>query len=194
MKQKSRKKYVANYNMGLDRFLLNEKLNPNNYIYAFIKNGLNSNKNLKNSNQGSLELITKPSSHYFGNKNNINKVNINNINRQDRNNNRNIKNMPHKNSSDKINNKVRAPVSRLNNNIHSININNYYNNKVLNSSNFIIKNNIRTKSVPKENNRVRTIYKNKNINNSFIKHKRVKTPILTRNKDRSDLSKNKDNI
>ena len=192
MKQERKKKYVSNYNMGLDRFLLNEKLNPNNYFYNFIKNGLGSNKNLKNSSQGSLALIKKSSSQFFGNKNKIIKPNNINFNRQDRANKQNIKNMAYKNSSDKIKNKGRSPFLRLNNNIRSININNYYNNRALNTSNFFYKNNIKAKSVPKDNNLVRNIYNNQNNNNRFINNKRVKTPILTRN-EKSDLSKNKDN-
>ena len=192
MKQERKKKYVSNYNMGLDRFLLNEKLNPNNYFYNFIKNGLGSNKNLKNSSQGSLALIKKSSSQFFGNKNKIKKPNNINFNRQDRANKQNIKNMAYKNSSDKIKNKGRSPFLRLNNNIRSININNYYNNRALNTSNFFYKNNIKAKSVPKDNSLVRNIYNNQNNNNRFINNKRVKTPILTRN-EKSDLSKNKDN-
>ena len=54
MKQKNRKKYLPNYNIGLDRFILNDKHNPNNYLYAFIRNGLNSNKNIKNKNKFKL--------------------------------------------------------------------------------------------------------------------------------------------
>ena len=199
MKQKNRKKYLPNYNLGLDRFLLNEKHNPNNYLYAFIKNGLNSNKNIKNNNQNSLELMKKSSSQFFGNKNNINRPN-NNYSKKERGNNHIIKNISQKNSSDQIKIIKKIPNSKYNYNLRSININNHYNNKSLNSSNFIYNNNIKTKSVPKDNRRVKTLF-NKNNNNS-INNKRVKTPILIRNENnnmkaifnyKNDFSKNKDN-
>ena len=202
MKQKNRKKYLPNYNIGLDRFILNEKHNPNNYLYAFIKNGLNSNKNIKNNNQNSLELMKKSSSQFFGNKNNVNRPN-NNYSKKDRANNQIIKNISQKNSSEQIKIIKKIPNSKYNNyNIRSININGHYNNKSLNSSNFIYNNNIKTKSVPKDNRSVKTLYnKNSNINNS-INNKRVKTPILIRNENnnmktiynyKNDFGKNKDN-
>ena len=183
MKQKHKKKYLANNNIGLDRFLLNDKHNPNNYLYSYIKNGLNSNKNIKNQN--SLELMKKSSSQNFGNKSNINKS----------------KNITQANS-DQLRHIRKVSGTKLNNNIKSIN------NNQLNSSNFFNKNNIRTKSVPKENKRVKTLYNNnKNSNNSFFKNKRVKTPILNRNDNnynnknmmfiynyKNDHPKNKENI
>ena len=201
MKHKNRKKYLQNSNIGLDRFLLNDKHNPNNYLYAFIRNGLNSSKNVKHNNQGSLELMKKSSSQFFGNKSNINRSNNNNFNKQDKSNNQTIKNLSQKNSLNHMKNIRKIPVSKLNYNIRSININSSYNNKALNSSNFIYKNNIKTKSVPKDNRRVRTIFNNKNGNNSFVSNKRVKTPILNRNENSNmrvinnykDLSKNRDN-
>ena len=195
MKQKSRKKYLQNSNIGLDRFLLNDKHNPNNYLYAFIRNGLNSNKNVKHNNQGSLELMKKSSSQFFGNKNNMNKSN--NFNKQDKSNNQTIKNLSQKNSH-QMKNIKKIPVSKLNYNIRSLNINNN-NNKALNLSNFY-KNNIKNKSVPKDNRRLRTMFNNKN-NNSFVSNKRAKTPILNRNENTNmrvinnyrDISKNRDN-
>ena len=200
MKHKNRKKYLQNSNIGLDRFLLNDKQNPNNYLYAFIRNGLNSNKNVKHYNQGSLELMKKSSSQFFGNKSNINRANNNNFNKQDKSNNQTIKNLSQKHSLNQMKNIKKIPVSKLNYNIRSININNSYNNKALNSSNFIYKNNIKTKSVPKDNRRVKTIFNNKNGNNSFVSNKRVKTPILNRNENSNmrvinnykNLSKNRD--
>ena len=196
MKQKSRKKYLPNGNIGLDRFLLNDKHNPNNYLYAFIRNGLNSNKNVKHNNQGSLELMKKSSSQFFGNKNNMNKSN--NFNKQDKSNNQTIKNLSQKNSH-QMKNIKKIPISKLNYNIRSLNINNNYNNKALNSSNFY-KNNIKNKSVPKDNRRMRTMFNNKN-SNIFVSNKRVKTPILNRNENTNmrvinnyrDVSKNRDN-
>ena len=196
MKQKSRKKYLQNSNIGLDRFLLNDKYNPNNYLYAFIRNGLNSNKNVKHNNQGSLELMKKSSSQFFGNKNNMNKSN--NFNKQDKSNNQTIKNLSQKNSH-QMKNIKKIPVSKLNYNIRSLNINNNNNNKALNLSNFY-KNNIKNKSVPKDNRRLRTMFNNKN-NNSFVSNKRAKTPILKRNENTNmrvinnyrDISKNGDN-
>ena len=202
MKHKNRKKYLQNSNIGLDRFLLNDKQNPNNYLYAFIRNGLNSNKNVKHYNQGSLELMKKSSSQFFGNKSNINRTNNNNFNKQDKSNNQTIKNLSQKHSLNQMKNIKKIPVSKLNYNIRSININNSYNNKALNSSNFIYKNNIKTKSVPKDNRHVRTMLNNRNGNgnNSFMSNKRVKTPILNRNENGNmkvinnykDLSKNRD--
>ena len=202
MKHKNRKKYLQNSNIGLDRFLLNDKQNPNNYLYAFIRNGLNSNKNVKHYNQGSLELMKKSSSQFFGNKSNINRANNNNFNKQDKSNNQTIKNLSQKHSLNQMKNIKKIPVSKLNYNIRSININNSYNNKALNSSNFIYKNNIKTKSVPKDNRHVRTMLNNRNGNgnNSFMSNKRVKTPILNRNENGNmkvinnykDLSKNRD--
>lgn len=64
MKQKNRKKYLSNYNIGLDRYLLNDKYTPNYYMYGQIKNGLNSNKNIKN-NSNSLNMMKKSSSYFF---------------------------------------------------------------------------------------------------------------------------------
>ena len=196
MKQKNRKKYLSNSNIGSDRFLLNDKHNPNNYLYSFIRSGLNSNKNVKHNNQGSLELMKKSSSQFFGNKNNMNKSN--NFNKQDKSNNQTIKNLSQKNSH-QMKNIKKIPISKLNYNIRSLNINNNYNNKALNSSNFY-KNNIKNKSVPKDNRRMRTMFNNKN-SNIFVSNKRVKTPILNRNENTNmrvinnyrDVSKNRDN-
>jgi serine/threonine protein phosphatase PrpC len=145
--------------------------------------------------------MKKSSSQFFGNKSNINRSNNNNFNKQDKSNNQTIKNLSQKNSLNHMKNIRKIPVSKLNYNIRSININSSYNNKALNSSNFIYKNNIKTKSVPKDNRRVRTIFNNKNGNNSFVSNKRVKTPILNRNENSNmrvinnykDLSKNRDN-
>ena len=145
--------------------------------------------------------MKKSSSQFFGNKSNINRSNNNNFNKQDKSNNQTIKNLSQKNSLNQMKNIRKIPVSKLNYNIRSININNSYNNKALNSSNFIYKNNIKTKSVPKDNRRVRTMFNNRNGNNSFVSNKRVKTPIINRNENINmrvinnykDLSKNRDN-
>ena len=196
MKQKNRKKYLSNSNIGSDRFLLNDKHNPNNYLYSFIRSGLNSNKNVKHNNQGSLELMKKSSSQFFANKNNMNKTK--NFNKKDKPNNQTIKNLSQKNSH-QMKNIKKIPISKLNYNIRSLNINNNYNNKALNSSNFY-KNNIKNKSVPKDNRRMRTMFNNKN-SNIFVSNKRVKTPILNRNENTNmrvinnyrDVSKNRDN-
>ncbi len=196
MKQKNRKKYLSNSNIGSDRFLLNDKHNPNNYLYSFIRSGLNSNKNVKHNNQGSLELMKKSSSQFFANKNNMNKTK--NFNKKDKSNNQTIKNLSQKNSH-QMKNIKKIPISKLNYNIRSLNINNNYNNKALNSSNFY-KNNIKNKSVPKDNRRMRTMFNNKN-SNIFVSNKRVKTPILNRNENTNmrvinnyrDISKNRDN-
>ena len=196
MKQKNRKKYLSNSNIGSDRFLLNDKHNPNNYLYSFIRSGLNSNKNVKHNNQGSLELMKKSSSQFFANKNNMNKTK--NFYKKDKSNNQTIKNLSQKNSH-QMKNIKKIPISKLNYNIRSLNINNNYNNKALNSSNFY-KNNIKNKSVPKDNRRMRTMFNNKN-SNIFVSNKRVKTPILNRNENTNmrvinnyrDVSKNRDN-
>ena len=196
MKQKNRKKYLSNSNIGSDRFLLNDKHNPNNYLYSFIRSGLNSNKNVKHNNQGSLELMKKSSSQFFANKNNMNKTK--NFNKKDKPNNQTIKNLSQKNSH-QMKNIKKIPVSKLNYNIRSLNINNNNNNKALNLSNFY-KNNIKNKSVPKDNRRLRTMFNSKN-NNSLVSNKRAKTPILNRNENTNmrvinnyrDISKNGDN-
>ena len=197
MKQKNKKKYSSNYNIGLDRYLLNDKHNPNNYLYAYIRNGLNSNKNVKN-NHNSLELMKKSSSQFFGNKN---KSNNNNYNKQDKVHNLSTKNISQKNSTEPMKHSRKTSGSKLNNNIRSINFNNNYS-KVLNSSNSIYKNNMKTKSVPKDNKRIRTLFNNNNKNNnSFVSNKRVKTPILNRNEDnvkvlynqKKEFQKSKDN-
>ena len=198
MRPKNKKKYISNYNIGLDRFLLNDKHNPNNYLYSYIRNGLNSSKNIKN-NHNSNELVKKSSSQFFGDKNNKNKQKNNN--KLDKSNNQNY----HKNTSEQVKNVRKASGPKINYNLKSINTNNInnYNNKGLNSSNFIHKNNIKNKSVPKENKRIKTLYNyNKYINNSFVNNKRVKTPILNRSENnnmkviynyKNDLPKNKDN-
>ena len=64
MKQKNKKKYLSNYNIGLDRYLLNDKYTPNYYMYGQIRNGLNSSKNIKN-NSTSLNMMKKSSSYFF---------------------------------------------------------------------------------------------------------------------------------
>ena len=155
MKQKNRKKYLSNYNIGLDRYLLNDKYTPNYYLYGQIRNGLNSNKNMKN-NSSSLNMMKKSSSYFFPDNN------ISNISMIKKNNN---------------------PKSLSNGSIHNIksfNINkrnNYIN--FINSSNFLNRNN---KSVPKEkrknnntsinnindNKRAKTPILNRNDNGNLI--------------------------
>ena len=85
MKPKNKKISLSNLNIGLDRHLLNDKRNPNNYLYSYLKKGLNSSKNTKN-NHNSSELMKKSSSQFFGNKNNNNKSinNSNNLNIKDK--------------------------------------------------------------------------------------------------------------
>ena len=90
MNQKGNKKYISNYNIGLDKYLLNDKHNPNNYLYTYIRNGLNSSKNLKNNQNSS-------SNKFFGKNNN-------NYNRLDRSNNQ----ISQKNSSEQISH-IRMP-------------------------------------------------------------------------------------
>ena len=177
MNQKGNKKYISNYNIGLDKYLLNDKHNPNNYLYTYIRNGLNSSKNLKNNQNSS-------SNKFFGKNNN-------NYNKLDRSNNQ----ISQKSSSDQISH-IRMPSGpKLNYNKKIFNISNY-NNKSLNFSYIISKNNIRTKSLPRDNLRIKTLYNNKNNINNFYKNKRTKTPLLKRNENnnnRSMHSKIKDN-
>ena len=71
MFQPPRKKYL----IGLDRYIFNDKKNPNNYLYVQIHNGLNSNKS---KNQNSQKSLKKSSSQFSVNKNNHNKSNKNN--------------------------------------------------------------------------------------------------------------------
>ena len=158
MKQNIRKKYIPNYNKGFDRFILNDKRNPNNYLYAHIRNGLNSTKNIK-SNQNSSEIMKKSSSQFFPNNNSTIK--------------NNKKNNGQKNSLDNNNNNNKRSSSNRSNN----NSKNNNNNNKLNSSMLIYRNNI---SVPKDKNYKKIFNDNKNISNSFINNKRVKTPILSR--------------
>lgn len=131
MKQKNRKKYLSNYNIGLDRYLLNDKYTPNYYMYGQIKNGLNSNKNIKN-NSNSLNMMKKSSSYFFPD-NNISMI--------------------------KKNNNPKSLSNGSIHNIKSFNINkrnNYIN--FINSSNFLNRN---TKSVPKEKRKINnSIYTN----------------------------------
>ena len=142
--------------------------------------------------------MKKSSSQFFGNKN---KSNNSNYNKQDKVHNLSTKNISQKNSTEPMKNSRKTSSSKLNNNIRSINFNNNYS-KVFNSSNSIYKNNMKTKSVPKDNKRIRTLYNNNNKNNnSFVSNKRVKTPILNRNEDnvkvlynqKKDFQKSKDN-
>jgi len=134
MKQKNKKKYLSNYNIGLDRYLLNDKYTPNYYMYGQIRNGLNSSKNIKN-NSTSLNMMKKSSSYFFPDNN------ISNISMIKKNNNQ----KSHSNGSI--------------HNIKSFNINkrnNYI--KFINSSNFLNRN---TKSVPKEKRKMNSsIYTN----------------------------------
>ena len=143
MKQKNRKKYLSNYNIGLDRYLLNDKYTPNYYLYGQIRNGLNSSKNIKN-NSSSLNMMKKSSSYFFPDNN------ISNISMIKKNNN---------------------PKSLSNGSIHNIksfNINkrnNYI--KFINSSNFLNPNN---KSVPKEKRKMNnSIYINNTQDNKRAK-------------------------
>ena len=101
-----------------------------------------------------------------------------------------MKNKSQKTPQEQIRHTRQSSGPKLNYNIKSINFSN--NNKMLNSSTFIYKNNKKTKSVPKDNNRIIAAYNYNNKNNSFIGNKRVKTPLLTRNEN--DLKRNKDNL
>ena len=187
-----RSKYLSKYSIGLDRFIINDKHNQNNYLYPNLKNGLNSSKNLKNNQRP--EIIKKSSSQFFANKNSIKY-----FGKLEKPNLKNIRSVFRKNPSEKTRQNKKSSGPKFN--IKPINLNgNGNNNKILNSSLSIYKNKI-TKSVPKENNRIKTFYnynfnKNNNIitnnNGSFSKNKRVKTPIITRNEN--DFKKlNKEN-
>ena len=183
MQKKNKKKSLSNYKIGLslDRFLFNDKHNPNTYLNTYIRNGLNSNKNIKNN-----ELMKKSSSQFFS-KNNINNKNYNKSNNQINN------NISQKKSFDQSRHIRKFSGSKLNYNKKTNNRNKK--NKTLNSSYLNNKNNIKTKSVPKDNLRIKTFY-NMN-NNSLIKNKRVKTPLLNKNENNNMRIiynyKNKDN-
>ena len=192
MKPKNKKISLSNLNIGLDRHLLNDKRNPNNYLYSYLKKGLNSSKNTKN-NHNSSELMKKSSSQFFGNKNNNNKSinNTNNLNIKDKPNNQIMQVAGQKNSSEQIKHFRKNTDYKLNNDISPTNYN-----KKLNTSMFINK---RIKSVPKDNKQIRIIY----TNNSFVNSKRNKTPILKTNENNNhnirgnynyenDLQRNKD--
>ena len=190
MKPKNKKISLSNLNIGLDRHLLNDKRNPNNYLYSYLKKGLNSSKNTKN-NHNSSELMKKSSSQFFGNKNNNNKSinNSNNLNIKDKPINQIIQVAGQKNSSKLIKHIRKNTDFRLNNDISPTNYN-----KKFNTSMFINK---RIKSVPRDNKQIKIIY----TNNSFVNSKRTKTPILKTNENNhhnlrvnydNDLQRNKD--
>ena len=190
MKPKNKKISLSNLNIGLDRHLLNDKRNPNNYLYSYLKKGLNSSKNTKN-NHNSSELMKKSSSQFFGNKNNNNKSinNSNNLNIKDKPINQIIQVAGQKNSSKLIKHIRKNTDFRLNNDISPTNYN-----KKFNTSMFINK---RIKSVPRNNKQIKIIY----TNNSFVNSKRTKTPILKTNENNhhnlrvnydNDLQRNKD--
>ena len=190
MKPKNKKISLSNLNIGLDRHLLNDKRNPNNYLYSYLKKGLNSTKNTKN-NHNSSELMKKSSSQFFGNKNNNNKSinNNNNLNIKDKPINQIIQAAGQKNASKLIKHIRKNTDFRLNNDISPTNYN-----KKFNTSMFINK---RIKSVPKDNKQIKIIY----TNNSFVNSKRNKTPKLKTNENNhhnlrvnydNDLQRNKD--
>ena len=190
MKPKNKKISLSNLNIGLDRHLLNDKRNPNNYLYSYLKKGLNSSKNTKN-NHNSSELMKKSSSQFFGNKNNNNKSinNSNNLNIKDKPINQIIQVAGQKNSSKLIKHIRKNTDFRLNNDISPTNYN-----KKFNTSMFINK---RIKSVSRNNKQIKIIY----TNNSFVNSKRTKTPILKTNENNhhnlrvnydNDLQRNKD--
>jgi hypothetical protein len=162
MFQPPRKKYI----IGLDRFILNDKQNPNNYLYAQIHNGLNSNKD---KNQNSQKSLKKSSSQFSVNKNNHNKSNkYYGINK---NISPNIVNQNKKSSSVK-------PIH----NIKSYNKRNNYYKFLLNSSAYD-KNNKKSNSLYKDNKMVNGKY-NINIDkngSSFINNQRSKTPMSNKN-------------
>ena len=88
---------LLKYNMGLNRYLLNDKRNPNNYFYSYIKKGLNTNnKILTKNNTNNNKSITN-----LNHKLNINQKNVPEHYRFNR-----------KNSEPKINNNIKS----LNNN------------------------------------------------------------------------------
>ena len=191
MKPKNKKISLSNLNIGLDRHLLNDKRNPNNYLYSYLKKGLNSSKNTKN-NHNSSELMKKSSSQFFGNKNNNNKSinNSNNLNIKDKPINQIIQVAGQKNSSKLIKHIRKNTDFRLNNDISPTNYN-----KKFNTSMFINK---RIKSVSRNNKQIKIIY----TNNSFVNSKRTKTPILKTNENNhhnlrvnydNDLQRNKVN-
>ena len=87
---------LLKHNIGLNRYISNDKSNPNNYFYSYIKKGLNTNKsfinNYKNNNKS--------------NNNNYKKLNVN-----------------QKNASDHYRFNRKNSNSTLNNNIKSLNFN-----------------------------------------------------------------------
>ena len=164
MFQPPRKKYI----IGLDRFILNDKQNPNNYLYAQIHNGLNSNKD---KNQNSQKSLKKSSSQFSVNKNNHNKSNKYNNYGINKNISPNIINHNKKSSSVK-------PIH----NIKSYNKRNNYYKFLLNSSAYD-KNNKKSNSLYKDNKMANGKY---NINiekngSSFINSQRSKTPMSNKN-------------
>ena len=153
MFQPPRKKYI----IGLDRYILNDKQNPNNYLYVQIHNGLNSNKS---KNQNSLKSLKKSSSQFSVNKNKSNKNNNHGIN---------------KNISPNINKKSSSVKPAPN--IKSYNKRNNYYKFLMNSSNYE-KNNKKSNSLYKDNkaNGKYNIKLDKN-GSSFINNQRSKTPM-----------------
>ena len=153
MFQPPRKKYI----IGLDRYILNDKQNPNNYLYVQIHNGLNSNKS---KNQNSLKSLKKSSSQFSVNKNKSNKNNNHGIN---------------KNISPNINKKSSSVKPAPN--IKSYNKRNNYYKFLMNSSNYE-KNNKKSNSLYKDNkeNGKFNIKLDKN-GSSFINNQRSKTPM-----------------
>ena len=161
-----RKKYLV----GLDRFLLHDKQNPNNYLYVHIRNGLNSNKNKKGINQSNP--LKKSSSHISVNNSYMNKSNISNNNKYKYNNNISPNNANHKSNSVKTNNNIRS---------YNMNNRNNYKRYLFNSS-LNEKNNKKINSLSRDSKTSNGKYniKTDNKNNSFVNNQRSKTPILNR--------------
>ena len=160
MFQPPRKKYL----IGLDRYIFNDKKNPNNYLYVQIHNGLNSNKS---KNQNSQKSLKKSSSQFSVNKNNHNKSNKNNNYGINKNISPNNVNQNKKSSSVK-------PIH----NIKSYNKKNNYYKFLLNSSAYD-KNNKKSNSLYKDRNMINGKYNIKIDKNgsSFINTQRSKTPM-----------------
>ena len=180
MKPENKNKYSSNYNLGFDRILLNEKYNPNNYLYSYIRNGLNSGKNIKDSHS-QFDLMKKSSSQFFPKKNSMNKsTSINS--KLNRITNKSVKNNSQKNPNMKLD--IMKRISNLKSNINGTG----------NSSLFLYKNNKKSKSLPKNNKKTNLLYNNKNFPGLINNNQRVKTPILQKGDTHmKNYQKNKNN-
>ena len=182
MKQKKRKKYFSNYNLAFDRILLNDRHLRGNYLYSYIKNGLNSGKTIKDSHS-QLEFTKKSTSPFYKNKNGINKSNSNL--------NKSVNKSVNINNSQKSQNGIgKISESQLDN-------------KMAKSSSFNNKNNQKSKSLPKNNKKINLFWNNnKNLTGFIGSLQRVKTPLMNKNGNKNmkdtnfykfDFQKNQNN-